>query len=174
MRSRVFLALFLSLLGSTLASAASPRSLTWVSRAIDGGPALTGAESSSPSVSSDGRYVAFTSNALNFGANPTGVPQVWVKDRQTGEVRLASASLAGDGTSGAFNPAITVVSGDGQVVAFSSLADNLIFGDADGREDAFALERLGTVTDRVSAGPGGVEGRAPARSYGSAVSPDGR
>src|SRR4051812_23505628 len=61
-----------------LRSAASlpPAPLYRVSHAYDGGPALTGAGGNAPSITADGRYVAFASNALNFDPRANGKTQV--------------------------------------------------------------------------------------------------
>ncbi|MDZ4179487.1 MAG: hypothetical protein U1E29_09685, partial [Coriobacteriia bacterium] len=49
-----------------------------------------------PSISADGRYVAFNSSATNFEAgNPSGNYHVYVHDRDTGETKRASVSSAG-------------------------------------------------------------------------------
>lgn len=74
-------------------------------------------------ISDDGRFVAFTSNATNLVATPNhGKQQVYVKDMATGVVTRASVdatNAAGDDTSSA-----PVLSGNGRVVAFLSLAAN--------------------------------------------------
>ena len=85
--------------------------------------------SSAPSISSDGRYVAFVSLATNLLAPGPAVPagqQIYVRDRQTGLTSLVSvdnnvASNPGTGVSSA--PSI---SADGRYVAFVSLATNLL------------------------------------------------
>jgi Tol biopolymer transport system component len=69
----------------------------------------------SPSVSSDGRYVAFASRASNLLATPQ-LPGVYVKDRWTGELINISASLGAPGFQEISNVS---VSGDGSTVAFA-------------------------------------------------------
>ncbi|MBI5317003.1 MAG: PD40 domain-containing protein [Nitrospirae bacterium] len=88
--------------------------------------------SSGPSISGDGRYVAFVSQATNLLAPAPAVPagqQIYVRDRQTGVTSLVSvdntgASIPGDGISS--GPSI---SGDGRYVAFVSVATNLLAPD---------------------------------------------
>jgi Tol biopolymer transport system component len=93
-----------------------------VSRRSDG--AAGNGASDAPSISADGRLVAFRSQASDLvRADRNGVADVFVLNRQTGAVLLVSAGVAGDpanGPSGA--PSI---SADGDVVAFLSQATNL-------------------------------------------------
>jgi Tol biopolymer transport system component len=83
-------------------------------------------DSNTPTVSSDGRYVAFASLATNLGA-PGGNQQIFIHDRlatANGDTSLISkndSAVAGIGASN--TPSI---SGDGRFVAFTSLASNLV------------------------------------------------
>jgi hypothetical protein len=87
-----------------------------------------------PSISSDGRYVAFISDAQNLGEHgPAGVEEAYVKDLHTGEVKLVSrasgldgvpANEPGEGT-GVEN---LFISGNGRYVIFTSAASNLVSG----------------------------------------------
>jgi Tol biopolymer transport system component len=82
-----------------------------------------GGASSDPSMSSDGRLVAFVSLSSNLVTGVSG-QQIYVRDRQTGQTTVVSKSSAGDiggGTSSA--PAI---SADGRYVAFVSTSGNLV------------------------------------------------
>ena len=84
-----------------------------------------GGTSSDPSISSDGRLVAFVSLSSNLVASVSG-QQIYVRDRQTGHTTVVSKSSAGtigDGISNA--PAI---SADGRYVAFASASTNLVAG----------------------------------------------
>src|SRR5262245_26529164 len=78
---------------------------------------LEGNDSSATStISGDGRFVAFSSNATTLV--PQGVGGVMVRDRQTGQtelVSLSSAGVPGDG-----GGAYTDISVDGRFVAFTS------------------------------------------------------
>ncbi len=87
-----------------------------------GGAAANGF-SFTPSISSDGRFVAFHSYATNLVADAVSIPSVYLLDRLTGAISLVSKSAAGlpaDG--GSLNAAI---SGNGQYVVFESTASNL-------------------------------------------------
>jgi Tol biopolymer transport system component len=125
----------------------------------------------SPTISADGRYVAFDSRASNLVSEDTsGFGDVFVHDRQTGattHVSVASDGMQGDNASG--SPAI---SADGRYVAFDSWAGNLVSGDTNGFGDVFAHDRHTGATARVSVASDGTQGD---NSSGSpAISADGR
>ena len=96
------------------------------------------AESLSPAISGDARYVAFWSKASNLVPGDTnGTDDVFVHDRQTGvtkRVSVDSAGNQGNGPSGMSRPAIGL---DSRFVAFESLASNLVPGDINGFDDVF-------------------------------------
>jgi Tol biopolymer transport system component len=96
-----------------------------VSRAAGKHGAAGGGDSSNPSISANGRYVAFESYASNLGpADNSTFPDVFVRDMRSGKVFLASRAADGGPASNApsANPAI---SGDGRYVAFDSRGSNL-------------------------------------------------
>jgi Tol biopolymer transport system component len=84
--------------------------------------------SSNPSLSADGRYVAFESTANNLVSLPTNTVTMWnvyVRDVLAGTTLLVSANAEGTstGNSSSRNP---VISADGRYIAFESTATNLI------------------------------------------------
>lgn len=89
-----------------------------------------------PTFSRDGRMMSFQSFARNFVAGYVEPGwNVYVLDRQTGAMRLASASAAGmPGNSDSFR---AQMAGDGRHVVFASFASNLVHGDANGVEDVY-------------------------------------
>jgi Tol biopolymer transport system component len=105
-----------------------------------------------PSISSDGRYVAFTSNASNLvgGADPNDDNDVFLHDRQTGAT--TRVSVAADGTVGNQRSQNPVVSADGTFVAFDSYASNLVAGDTNGMTttDVFVHELGAPGTDTAA------------------------
>ena len=109
-------------------------------------------------VSGDGRYVAFDSGATNLlpaGADANGLLDVYLKDRVTGDIVRVSRGLGGTEPNGnSFGPAL---SSDGNWVAFSSAASNLVPGDTNGVVDAFVFERLSGSIRRVSLATSGLE-----------------
>jgi|GEM_PF-969729 len=74
-----------------------------------------------PVVSGDGRYVAFLTYSSSYG---TGW-QVLRKDRQTGDLQLASANAAGQAADGGTNDNTASISADGRYVAFQANSSNL-------------------------------------------------
>lgn len=122
--------------------------------------------------SADGRYVAFESFAANLvvGDSNFHLPDVFVKDLQTGAVVLASVDSAGvQGNSGSVIPSM---SADGRYVAFESLASNLVVGDSNSAFDVFVHDLVTGATTRVSTDSGGNQGNA--ESHFAAISADGR
>jgi hypothetical protein len=88
-----------------------------------GGAQATGA-STDPSMSDDGRYVAFTSTAPDLAPDgaDNGAPDVFVKDRRTGAVTVASLGEVGTAANQptAAPASHPVISGDGRSVAFTT------------------------------------------------------
>jgi Tol biopolymer transport system component len=113
--------------------------------------------SSVPSISGNGRYVAFYSNASNLVRGDTNDKfDAFVHDRQTGTTRRVSISSNGNqGNRSSYFPSI---SGDGRYVAFFSGASNLVRGDTNSRFDVFVRDRQTGTTRRVSVGPNGSQG----------------
>ncbi|QUI35543.1 TolB family protein [Streptomyces alfalfae] len=112
------------------------RRMRLVSAAADGTPA-DGA-SGDVSLSRDGRYVAFTSAATNLAPGDDGdsSADVFLKDMETGEVRLVSREsepVSEDTRPGRR----TGVSEDGTAVVFDSPAGNLVPDDTNGAADVF-------------------------------------
>jgi len=128
--------------------------------------------SGKPSISADGRYVAFTSDAAKLVPGDTnGVVDVFVHDRQTGET--ARVSLSSGGTEGNGNSYIVGISADGRYVAFwSEDATNLVPDDTNAASDIFVHDRQTGETARVSLSSGGSEGNG--HCWDASISADGR
>lgn len=128
-----------------------------------------------PSISADGRYVAFRSLSSNLVPGDTnGGPDVFVHDRQTGQT--TRVSVASDGTQANVNlfsdfSSLPSISGDGRYVAFNSAASNLVAGDTNNRYDIFVHDRLIGLTTRVSVASDGAEGNSD--SINLCISSDG-
>jgi hypothetical protein len=135
------------------------------------GAQADGISDSYVAISSNGRYIAFRSDATNLVSGDTnGVSDVFVYDRMadmTERVSLDSNEVQGNG--GSFSPSI---SADGRYVAFSSGASNLVSGDANARTDIFVRDRQAGETRRVSINSSGVE--ADRGASDAAISGDGR
>lgn len=93
-----------------------------------------------PVISSDGRFVAFTSPAFDFVAGDTnGVNDIFVHDRSTGVTERVSVDSLGNESNGdSYNAGI---SDDGRYISFESLATNLVAGDTNGVSDIFVHDR---------------------------------
>ncbi len=120
------------------------------------------AASTAPSISSDGRYVAFESRADNLVENDSNdQPDIFVRNRVTGITERVSVSADGQEGNGASQaPAI---SGNGRFVVFHSRADNLIDGDNNGVTDVFLRDRQLKTTRRVSIALDGGESNRRSR-----------
>lgn len=78
------------------------------------------------SISADGRYIAFSSDATNLSPNVSGeFSQNYVRDMQTGEITLVSANLNGVSSNG-YADYTPEISGNGRFVAFWSDATDLV------------------------------------------------
>ncbi len=146
-----------------------------VSRASGVGGAKGDGESLSPAISGDGRFVAFGSTASNLDpADADAIPDIYVRDLQTGTTTLVSRAggatgVKGDGDSGA--PAI---SSDGRYVAFASEASNLDPPDGDAAVDVFVRDLETNTTTLVSRAAGEAGAKGNAASFYPALSGDGR
>ena len=128
-------------------------------------------DSYGPSISADGRYVAFVSAADNLVPDDNNQHRdVFLYDRYTDEITRLSMGYDGAEANGPSRE--PVISRDGQVVAFVSLADNLVPEDSNGVEDVFVYDRSDQTLSRVSIGTEGQQ--ANDRSVHPALSGDGR
>ena len=122
-------------------------------------------------LSGDGRVVAFDSEASNLVPGDTnGSRDVFVHDRQTGQT--TGVSVASDGAqANGFSSRAALVA-DGRVVAFDSLATNLVPGDTNSTWDVFVHDRQTGQTTRVSVASDGTQ--ANERSFFVTLSGDGQ
>jgi hypothetical protein len=126
---------------------------------------------SARSMSADGRYVTFISYATNLVSGDTNnAPDVFVRDRLTGETTRASVNSSG--TEGNYFSVGSTISGDGRYVAFGSAATNLVPGDTNDIDDVFVHDNVLGETTRVSVDSSGNQ--ANDGSGGASISADGR
>jgi Tol biopolymer transport system component len=124
-----------------------------------------------PSISADGRFVAFAGYSSNFVAGDTnGVADIFVRDRQSGTTECVS--VATGGTIGGAVSNLPSISADGRFVAFESYAANLVAGDTNANPDIFFRDRVSGTTERISVSTGGAQ--ANNYSTEAVVSADGR
>lgn len=125
-----------------------------------------------PSISSDGRYVAFDSISTNLVAGDMNAARdVFVHDAVLGtttRVSVDSSGIEGNG-----NSSEAAISSDGRYVAFYSSATNLVGSDTNGKLDIFVRDTVGNTTTLVSVATGGAQGDADS-DYTPAISSDGR
>jgi Tol biopolymer transport system component len=124
-----------------------------------------------PSISANGRYVAFRSAASNLVRHDTNhAYDVFVWERATGATRRVSIGRrSAQANSDSGEPTI---SPNGRYVAFQSEASNLVAGDTNLAFDVFVRDRSAGVTQRVSVGPGAVQGDGS--SFNPSISDNGR
>jgi Tol biopolymer transport system component len=140
---------------------------TRVSQAWNGGQ--VNGDVFSPSISGDGRFVAFATDAGNVvNGDDNQASDVFVHDRQTGRTVLASAGPGGHPSDrGSFAPAL---SADGRWVAF--VTDGaLLADDTNATEDVYVAEVASGALHRVSLASDGREGNGP--STWPSISADG-
>jgi Tol biopolymer transport system component len=141
-----------------------------VSRPRAGGQA--NGRSYRPSISGNGRYVAFESDATNLVAGDTGeTADAYVYDRRTGVTTRESMGFDGEPNGPTTG---VVISGDGTHVTFSSFASNLVPGDTNASTDVFVRDRRTRVTKRVNISSAGIEAGEWSESFGATISADGR
>jgi Tol biopolymer transport system component len=137
------------------------------------GEQAKGGDSYDPTITPDGRFVAFRSNADNLAPND-GTPRkydVFLVDRELGTIELLHLSSAGmQGDDSATGPA--ALSCDGVRAAFASLAQNLVAGDTNNVADVFVRDRANATCVRVSVASDGSE--ADRSSFSPQLSADGQ
>jgi Tol biopolymer transport system component len=128
-------------------------------------------DSFNPSISADGRFVAFESDATNLVSTDTNAMlDVFVHDGQTGTTQRISVSTTGAQANGLSRNA--AISADGRYVAFTSDATNLVSGDTNNAADIFVRDMQLQTTERVSLATDGSQ--ANDLSDEAAITPDGR
>jgi hypothetical protein len=152
---------------------------------------LASADSRNPSISGDGRFVVFESNAINLDPRDTGVNNfdVFMHDRQTGQTRQVSVNSLGEVATGTsllereVGPTTTnwssnpVISANGRYVVFQSGATNLVPNDTNDRVDIFRHDLETNETILISVGINGElanGGSSIGFSRNGAISSDGR
>ncbi len=116
------------------------------------------------SISADGRFVAFASDASNLVPGDTVGRDIFVHDRDTGTTERVS--VASDGTEDATGGSVGFISGDGRYVTFNR------WKPAWKGFETFVHDRATGTTERVAVASDGTQ--ANQESFGAAVSPDGR
>lgn len=147
------------------------RGRTWRVSVGNSGEEGNGA-SFSPDISSDGKFVTFSSRANNLVTDDTnGFADIFVcpvKGRNKMEL-ISSRSSGEQGNNDSLFPAI---SADGRYLVFQSLAGNLVSGDTNGNIDIFLVDRENESIKRINMGPGRAQ--ANGDSYSPVVTREGK
>jgi Tol biopolymer transport system component len=117
-------------------------------------------DSRGPSITPDGRFVTFRSEAANLD-DPLGMfsiaQQIFVKDLQTGMIRRASRDMSGDLVSGSCD--VHATSRNGRYVAYVTSATNVVPDDTNGSlgRDVFLYDSVLDTTERVNVSTDGAQ-----------------
>lgn len=106
------------------------------------------------SISADGRFVAFVTDANDLVNNDTNFTQdIYVRDTQLGNTHLVTINTGGiaGGRSGQFN-----FTPDGRFIAFVSGADDLVGNDTNQQQDVFIRDLQTNSTALISVNRTGV------------------
>ncbi|HLF40540.1 MAG TPA: hypothetical protein VI854_03590 [Acidimicrobiia bacterium] len=127
--------------------------------------------SGKPSISADGRFVAFSSEASNLVSGDTnGHADIFVHDRQAGETKRVS--VAPDGAQATNASASPALSADGRFVSFDSRATNLGVNDNNAAVDVYVKDLQSGAVTRASVASNGSQGNNSSKD--SSISGDGR
>ncbi len=146
----------------------------YVSRTASGGP-CNGTSNKPHAVSTDGRYVLFSSNATDLpGGNAGGGVYLYRLDRQTGS--CTNVIVANDGTARTVDPnRYPALSASGDLVAFCSTHADLVPNDTNNAFDMFVRDMVTGLVERVSVASDETQFSGGGTSYyGCAVSSNGR
>jgi len=122
-----------------------------------------------PTISADGRYALFESDATNLIGGTVSSGQMYLRDRSTATTEVVSTGIWGAGNGVSDHGTVTT---DGSLVAFCSTSDNLVWGDSNLVEDIFLRDRVAGTTTRISLSPKGFQTNL--RSALPKITPDGR
>ncbi|HUG70323.1 MAG TPA: Calx-beta domain-containing protein, partial [Pirellulaceae bacterium] len=108
--------------------------------------------SSNPTISGNGQFVAFVSNASNLAANDTNgsTADVFVHDLLAGVTTLLSVNSDSSG-SGNLSSSSPIITNDGAIVVFASHASNFVADDNNGSQDIFIRDLAAATTTVASA-----------------------
>jgi hypothetical protein len=131
-------------------------------------------DSSNPTLTEDGQFVAFASEATSLVlGDGNGFTDVFVHDRVSGQtIRASLSNYEPEGNGDSYTP---FISGDGSVVVFASRADNLVIPPADfnGVADIYLRDLVDNVTSRITFNFFGQEAHL-GDSYTPSVTKNGR
>jgi hypothetical protein len=125
-------------------------------------------DSWTPTISADGRLVAFWSSATNLVPGDTNaLGDIFVHDRTSGVTERVSVDSSGVQSNGA--NLFSSISADGRFVVFSSFASNLVAGDTNNKVDVFVHHRATGSTVRASVRTNGNQGNGDSFLWGASA-----
>jgi hypothetical protein len=117
-------------------------------------------------ITPDGRYTIFTSEAADLvPGDSNGSWDIFVRDRRTARTTRVSESSTGEQAN--WPSEYPSISANGRYVTFSSIASNLVSGDANDSNDIFLHDRRTGITTLESRSSTGEQG-----NYGHTYAPD--
>lgn len=117
-------------------------------------------DSGSPSLSDNGRFVAFHSHSNDLVSGDSNKEwDIFVFDGETGKVSRVSVNSAGSQANDLST--FPSISGDGRYVVFLSEANNLVPSDVNGAGDIFRHDRMTGETIRVNLASSGAAANRP-------------
>jgi len=130
-----------------------------------------------PTISGDGRYIAFEASRAGLVPNETTdfFQQIFLKDALTGAIKMISATPGG--VPGDLSSGLPSISADGNYVVFSSQATNLVAGDTDTVDDVYRYNQATGALELVDVAADGTKSDANGQSAVNsvpAISADGR
>jgi putative cell wall-binding protein len=177
MRTKTLLATFLTVslafASSVQPAAALPpaNETIMVSSSIElPNPQPADSDADDPSISGDGRFVAYSSAARNLHPLANGFSQVYLYDRETSTTQLVSGTSLAAGFGHSQNPA---VSADGSFVAFESQTTDLLDKPSTKPQIALWSRATGRIT-LVSAADGTSDVQSTGASVNPVISDDGK
>jgi len=113
--------------------------------------------SQNPVMTPDAHSVVFLSAATNLTSNATnGFSQVYCRDVIGGLTRLISVASDGFGSSSEINATLPAISADGRLIAFETLAADLVVNDLNQASDVFLRDLNSATTQLISQRQGGL------------------
>ncbi|MFH1320132.1 MAG: putative Ig domain-containing protein [Bacteroidota bacterium] len=129
--------------------------------------------SAGPTITWDGRYIVFMSDAVGFMENDTNhLRDVFVYDSVFDAYDLVSVSSEGEQANAPCGYESPSISQDGRYVVYTTEASNLVDHDTNEKYDVFVFDRITRKTERISVGDNGYQSVFP--SVLGTITPDGR
>lgn len=125
-----------------------------------------------PTISADGRYVAFESTGDLVADDTNGQNDIYIHDNAT--LTTSRVSVSSEGAQGNSWSTKASISSNGRFVVFESDANNLVPGDTNGVTDIFVRDLVANTTKRVSVSSTGGQGDFYSGAGRATISGDGR